>query len=262
MVANEISRLPHGKSFYAFPLWCFESLHGESMPEPSLGRFSIMNKTTIKKTNKFNNDNLFAFCRLKRQISFSKKSLLVSILGGLGWSRYKMSNSGYPELHCHLKRVWHWAQVEQQKGEENQPSQEWSLLASSSRHAGQNEQFLSVVVKSLSHVQLFVTPMDCSTSGFPILYYLPEFAPIHVHWDRDAIWPSCPLSPPSPAFNISQHQGLFRWVGFSPSSGQSTGVSASDQNFPGSLEGSNWAPGAPSSQHSKISERMTLTKQP
>ena len=73
MVANEISRLPHGKSFYAFPLWCFESLHGESMPEPSLGRFSIMNKTTIKKTNKFNNDNLFAFCRLKRQISFSPK---------------------------------------------------------------------------------------------------------------------------------------------------------------------------------------------
>ena len=36
----------------------------------------------------------------------------------------------------------------------------------------------------------------------------------------------------------------------------------SDQNFPGSLEGSNCAPGAPSSQHSKISERMTLTKQP
>lgn len=63
-----------------------------------------MNKTTIKKT-KTNNNNLFPFCRLKRQISFSKSSLLVSILGGLGWSRYKMSNSGYPELHCQLKRV-------------------------------------------------------------------------------------------------------------------------------------------------------------
>ena len=25
-------------------------------------------------------------------------------------------------------------------------------------------------------------PMDCSTSGFPVLHYLPEFAQIHVHW--------------------------------------------------------------------------------
>ena len=38
-------------------------------------------------------------------------------------------------------------------------------------------------------------PMDCSIPGFPILYYLPEFAQIHVHWDSDAIQPSHPLSP-------------------------------------------------------------------
>ena len=31
--------------------------------------------------------------------------------------------------------------------------------------------------------------------------------------DGDAIWPSHPLSSPSPlAFNLSQHQGLFQWV--------------------------------------------------
>ena len=24
-------------------------------------------------------------------------------------------------------------------------------------------------------------PMDCSTPGFPVLHYLSEFAPIHVH---------------------------------------------------------------------------------
>ena len=29
---------------------------------------------------------------------------------------------------------------------------------------------------------------------------------------RDAIQPSHPLSSPSPAFNLSQHQGLFQWV--------------------------------------------------
>ena len=55
--------------------------------------------------------------------------------------------------------------------------------------------------------------MDCSTPGFPVLRYLPEFTQLHVHWLGEAIQPSYPLSPPSlPAFNLSQHQGLFRWV--------------------------------------------------
>ena len=55
-------------------------------------------------------------------------------------------------------------------------------------------------------------PMDCSRSGFPVLHYLPEFAQTHVHCVGDAIQPSRPLSSPSPAFSLSQHQGLFQWV--------------------------------------------------
>ena len=56
-------------------------------------------------------------------------------------------------------------------------------------------------------------PMDCSMPGFPVLYYLPESAEIHVHWFGDAIQPSHPLSLPSPpALNLSQHQNLFQWV--------------------------------------------------
>ena len=59
-------------------------------------------------------------------------------------------------------------------------------------------------------------PMDYSMTGFPILHYLPEFAQTHSHWVSDAIQPSHPLSSPSPpAFNLSQHQGLFQWVGSS-----------------------------------------------
>ena len=55
--------------------------------------------------------------------------------------------------------------------------------------------------------------MDCSIPSFPILHYLLESAQTHVHWVCDAIQPSRPLSSPSPpAFNISQHQGLFKWV--------------------------------------------------
>ena len=33
-------------------------------------------------------------------------------------------------------------------------------------------------------------PMDCSTPGFPVLHYLPEFAQTHVHWVSDATQPS------------------------------------------------------------------------
>ena len=50
--------------------------------------------------------------------------------------------------------------------------------------------------------------MDCNTPGFPVLHYLLEFAQTLVHWDGDAIQPSHPLSSPSPALNLSQHQGL------------------------------------------------------
>ena len=38
--------------------------------------------------------------------------------------------------------------------------------------------------------------MDCSTPGFPVLHYLPEFAQTYVHWVSDAIQPSHPLSFP------------------------------------------------------------------
>ena len=55
--------------------------------------------------------------------------------------------------------------------------------------------------------------MDCSTPGFPVHHQLPEPAQIHVHQVGDAIQPSHPLSSPSPpALNLSQHQGLFKWV--------------------------------------------------
>ena len=56
-------------------------------------------------------------------------------------------------------------------------------------------------------------PTDCSTPGFPVLNQLPELTQIQVHPVGDANQPSHPLSSPSlPAFNLSQHQGLFQWV--------------------------------------------------
>ena len=56
-------------------------------------------------------------------------------------------------------------------------------------------------------------PMDCSTSGLHVHHQFLEFTHTHVHWVGDAIQPFHPLSSPSPpTFNLSQHQGLFKWV--------------------------------------------------
>ena len=52
--------------------------------------------------------------------------------------------------------------------------------------------------------------MNCSTPGCPIHYQLLKLTQTHIHGISDAIQPSHPLSSPSPpAFNLSQHQGLF-----------------------------------------------------
>ena len=61
-------------------------------------------------------------------------------------------------------------------------------------------------------------PTDCSTPGFLVLPCMlcSEFAQTHVHRVNDAIQPShLLLSPFPPDFNLSQHQGLFQWVGSS-----------------------------------------------
>ena len=53
--------------------------------------------------------------------------------------------------------------------------------------------------------------MNSSMQGLPVHHQLPEFTQTHVHRVGDAIQPSHPLSSPSPpAFNLSQHQGLFK----------------------------------------------------
>ena len=68
-----------------------------------------------------------------------------------------------------------------------------------------------VVVQSLSHVQLFATPWTAAHQASPSFTNSQGLC-THVHWIGDAIQPSHPLSPPSPALNLSQHEGLFQWV--------------------------------------------------
>ena len=55
--------------------------------------------------------------------------------------------------------------------------------------------------------------MNRSTPGLPVHHQPRESTQTHVHWVGDAIQLSHSLSSPSsPAFNPSQHQGLFKWV--------------------------------------------------
>ena len=80
-------------------------------------------------------------------------------------------------------------------------------------------------------------PMDCSTPDLPVHHQLLEFNQTYVHWVSDAIQPSHPLSSPSPpAFNLSQHLGLF----ICSSDGQSIGVSASASILPINIQ--DWFP--------------------
>ena len=70
-------------------------------------------------------------------------------------------------------------------------------------------QFSSVAQSCL----ILCNPMNRSTPGLPVHQQLLESTQIHVHWVGDAIQPSHPLSSPfPPAPNVSQHQGLFKWV--------------------------------------------------
>ena len=57
-------------------------------------------------------------------------------------------------------------------------------------------------------------PINRCTPGLPVHHQLLEFTLTPVHWVGEATQPSHPLSPPFPlALNLSQHQGLFWWVG-------------------------------------------------
>ena len=73
---------------------------------------------------------------------------------------------------------------------------------------------LSVQFSSVAQsCPILCSPMYHSTPGLPVHHQLPEFTQTHVHCVGDAIQLSHPLSSPSPpALNLSQHQGLFKWV--------------------------------------------------
>ena len=72
---------------------------------------------------------------------------------------------------------------------------------------------LSCLLTNMATVLTLYDPRDRSTPGLPVHHHLPELAQTHVHRVSDAIQPSRPpLYPSPPAFNLSQHQGVFQTV--------------------------------------------------
>ena len=73
------------------------------------------------------------------------------------------------------------------------------------------EELIHVFSSATQLCLTFCDPMDCSTPGFPLPYYLPKFAQTHVHWIGNAIQPFsssvAPFSSWPPSFSAS---GLFQ----------------------------------------------------
>ena len=83
-------------------------------------------------------------------------------------------------------------------------------------------------------------PMDWSLPGFPVLNCLPGSAQIHAHWVGDVSWPSHPLSSPSLALSLSQHQALFQWLSSSHQAAKGLELQRSSSVLPMNIQG--WFP--------------------
>ena len=140
------------------------------------------------------------------------------------------------EPECLLEKEVTWKQCVESHSmhEKNYSTAAHTLAPTPKRHREAHERSLSRLVSPVTQsCPTLCNPMNCSTPGLPVHHQFPEFTQTHVHWVGDAIQPSHPLSSPSPpALNLSQHQGLFKWVSFFASSGQSIRVAASTSVLP------------------------------
>ena len=91
---------------------------------------------------------------------------------------------------------------------------------------------VKVSVQLLSPVRLFVTPMDCSTPGFPVHHQLLELAQTHVHHPTT----SSSVIPFSFCLQSFSASGSFQMSLFFVSGGQSIGASASASVLPMNIQ--------------------------
>ena len=103
---------------------------------------------------------------------------------------------------------------------------EWGAIAFSEQHC--SVQFNSVAQLCLTLCNL----MDCSTPGLPFHDQCPEFTQIYVYWVGNAKESSHPLSCPfHSTFNLSQYQGLCKWVSSSDHMAKILTLQLQNQSF-------------------------------
>ena len=144
--------------------------------------------------------------------TFSNESVLCT-----RWPKYwsfSFSTSPSNEYSGLISFRMDWLQSKDTQESSSAPQFESISSSLFSLLCGKSEVYdLWSVQSSCSVMSNSLWSLDCSMPGFPVHHQLPELAQTPVHWVGDAIQPSHPLSSPSPpAFNLSQHWGLFKWV--------------------------------------------------
>ena len=93
--------------------------------------------------------------------------------------------------------------------------------------------FLQFILSSVSQsCSTPCDPMNLRMPGFPVYNQRLKSTQTHVHWVGVAIQPSHHLPSPSPpALNLSQHQGLFKWVSFAHQVTKVLGFQLQHQSF-------------------------------
>ena len=86
-------------------------------------------------------------------------------------------------------------------------------------------------------------PMECSTSGFPVLHHLPEYVQTHVYWVSGSIQTSCSVVPFSFSLQSFPASDSFQMSQLFASGGQSIGASASASVLPMNIQ--DWSPLGP-----------------
>ena len=113
---------------------------------------------------------------------------LVAFTSEVNWSQCLPHGNFQWFSSCVFQRTWHW-------------------------HIYVCTWMCSLQFGSVAQSCLTLRPHGLQHARLPCPSPTPRVYPTHVHWVGDAIQPSHLLSSPSPpAFNLSQHQGLFKWV--------------------------------------------------
>ena len=137
---------------------------------------------------------------------------VITVPWSFGYQGWSISTAKLRELKCPLWSLSPdhiWSIIQQSLITLNWVCATWFLLRKWSK---------SILIVSYCSFPMWCltlwNPMDSSTPGFSVLHYLSEFYQTHIHWIGDTIQPSHPLSSlSSPVLSLSQHLGLFQWVG-------------------------------------------------